>query len=129
MSASDIARMQQKQPTQAKPSKYRNERCATPDGQKFDSKKEAAAWLRLSARQQAGEIRNLQRQVKYPLYCPSVGHGAWSEVAAYVADFVYDDANGTHVVDVKGGQATRTQVYRLKRRWLELQHSITIEEL
>lgn len=112
----------------AKQSKYRNQRVEV-DGLMFDSKREGAAWLRLRAREQAGEIANLKRQVEFPLLCPcSSTPGMNVEVSRYVADFTYDDVQTgvTHVLDAKG---VKTQVYLLKRKWLALQTGIQIEEI
>ena len=107
-------------------SKYRNVRTVI-DGEKFDSKREANYWLLLKAREKAGEISSLKRQVEFPLYCAAGDRGI--QVAVYVADFWYLDSGGKcalHVVDAKGH---RTQVYELKKKWLFLQQGISIEEV
>lgn len=123
----DLARLQQKQPASAKPSKYRNVKTEVL-GIVFDSKREAAEYLRLHARQRCGEISHLRRQVAYPLMCPTAasGVGVNAVVAHYIADFVYEEHGITHVVDAKG---FRTKEFRLKCRWLELQTGIHIEEV
>ena len=46
--------------------KFKNKKIDTPEG-KFDSKLEYEYWLQLKAREQAGEITNLQRQVPFEL--------------------------------------------------------------
>lgn len=111
-----------------KPSKYRNVKTVI-DGQVFDSKKEAAHWQLLRARELAGEITGLKRQVPFNLCCPCV-EGGHVVVARYVADFTYTSVhalvNVAHVVDVKG---KRTAMYQLKKKWLELQGDIVIEEV
>lgn len=128
VTAADLARMQQKQPT-AKPSKYRNVKTQVL-GITFDSKREAAEYLRLHAREQCGEIAALRRQVQYALYAPVMGGAPleFAVVAHYIADFVYlDKIDGRdHVVDAKG---KRTAMYQLKKKWLELQSGIVIEEV
>ena len=123
----DLARIRDRFAPAAKVSKYRNQRVEV-DGQMFDSKREAAAWMRLRAREQAGEIRNLRRQVPFDLMCPCKdGEAMYAVVARYVSDFTYLDADDQmHVVDAKG---VRTQIYALKRKWLELQTGIAIEEI
>ena len=108
----------------AKPSKYRNQRTFA-DGVTFDSKREAECWMALRLRLTAGDIWDLQRQVKFPLLTSSA-EGLHPVVCDYVADFVYKDNSGTHVVDAKG---IRTQVYKIKKRWLYLQMGIEIEEV
>lgn len=113
--------------------KYKNLRVEV-DGQKFDSKAEADQWLILKARERAGEIHGLLRQVHFALYTATADREMRVRVSAYIADFVYVDGDGTkhvgarHVVDVKRRQ-TKTQVYALKRKWLYLQDGIVIEEV
>lgn len=128
VSVSDIASRQLSTAT-PKQSKYRNQRCVVGD-EKFDSKREAEFWIALKAREAAGEIRDLKRQVAWALHCPTPGPDM--EVCRYVADFQWWDTKPTsapmmlHVADAKG---VRTQVYRLKAKWMKLEHGITIEEL
>ena len=113
-----------------KPSKYRNVK-VTIGSDVFDSKREAAHWQGLKAREHNGEISDLKRQVKFPLLCPVHNPpfgdvGTVAHVAYYVADFVYYEHGKRHVVDAKG---RRTQMYLLKKKWLELQDGIVIEEV
>jgi len=103
--------------------KYRNVP-VTLDGQRFDSKREAAYWQQLKAREAAGEITQLRRQVVFPLLCPADDRAQL--VATYIADFVYVEAGTRHVIDAKG---YRTAVYKLKKRWLYVQDGIAIEEV
>jgi len=114
-----------------KPSKYRNVRCEI-GGEKFDSKHEADDWLELKARESAGEISDLQRQVEFNLKTPVYDrHGDMvgaAIVASYLADFVFTEGGRRVVQDSKGGKATRTAVYKLKRRWLAIQDGIEIRE-
>ena len=51
-------------------------------------------------------------------------------VATYIADFSYYDVETRSVVveDVKS-KATRTALYRLKKKLIEAQHDITITEV
>lgn len=120
----------------AKPSKYRNVKTIV-DGIVFDSKREAQYWAELKLREKAGEISGLERQVSFPLCCPGglvkngvreyLGFAGAQVVAHYIADFVFVDRAGEkHVVDAKG---KRTAMYQLKKKWLELQSGIVIEEV
>ena len=112
----------------ATPSKYRNVKVVI-DGRVFDSKREGAEYQRLKARQHAGEITDLRCQVSFALLAPVVAErGTCAIVAHYVADFTYTDlTTGARVVaDAKG---KRTQMYLLKRKWLELQTGIQIHEV
>ncbi len=118
---------------QPKPSKYRSVKKRVGDDV-FDSGAEADYWLSLKAREQAGEITNLRRQVPFPLYAPAfhmralgdVSPTVWVQVAVYLADFVFNEAGERRVLDKKGH---RTALYSLKRKWLELQDGIIIEEV
>lgn len=116
---------------QAKPSKYRNVKVVV-DGITFDSKREAAYWQGLKAREHNGEINSLQRQVPFALCCPDRTdldlQGRRSVVVSnYIADFSFYDRDGQrHVVDAKGH---RTAIYQLKKKWLFLQDGIDITEV
>jgi Protein of unknown function (DUF1064) len=110
-----------------KPSKYRNVK-AMVDGRTFDSKREARHYQGLKAQEAVGEIRDLRCQVAFALLVPCLADGVNVVAASYVADFVYVTvADGRqHIVDAKG---MRTQIYQLKKRWLELQNGVRIEEV
>jgi hypothetical protein len=97
------------------------------DGMRFDSKKEATRWGWLRYKQKVGELRDLRRQVRYPLSVVNLATGEITECGAYLADFVYVDvASGALVVeDVKG---FRTPLYRLKCRLMHALYGITITE-
>jgi hypothetical protein len=125
LTAGDVAKLGKQ--AIAKPSKYKNVKVVV-DGITFDSKREAAYWVGLKAREKAGEINCLRRQVVFPLMAPQASSPSFGvQVAFYIADFVFDDADGhRHVVDAKGA---RTAIYKLKRKWLFLQDGIEIEEV
>lgn len=120
-----------------KKSKYRNVRFII-DGESFDSKKEGQYWIELKLREKAGLIVELKRQIAIPLLAPDMTtHGAYMpgtftlvQISEYIADFVYRDAatQQRHVVDAKG-QRRRIAPYPLKKKWLELQEGIVIEEV
>jgi hypothetical protein len=96
-------------------SKYGNKRVVAADGLTFDSKREHARWLDLTLLERAGEIRELKRQVRYPLTVDGKPLRYPSgRIATYVADYTYWDVRrGKRVVeDAKG---MRTDVYKLKR--------------
>lgn len=124
-----------------KPSKYHNQRVVI-NGEKFDSKREAAYYQELLLREKAGQIRNIQRQMTFHLCCPQMDENFKQPespivhyVAAYLADFTYEERDGFTppviwrkvVADVKG--AKNTQMFALKKKWLELQHGIVIREV
>lgn len=104
-------------------SKYHNKR-TTVDGITFASKREANRYVELTLMQRAGLISNLRLQVRYPLVVNGV------KVGAYLSDFTYVDEHGIEVVeDVKGGEATKTAVYRLKKNLMRALHGIAIREV
>jgi len=105
-----------------KMSKY-NAIKTTVDGITFDSRKEASRYTELKLLSQAGEIRELRRQVPFELI-PKRGK---LRAIRYVADFVYADNHGNDIVeDVKG---MKTQVYKLKKRMMLEKYGIEIQEV
>jgi hypothetical protein len=95
------------------------------DGIKFRSKHEAKCWGRLTLAERAGQIRNLRRQVRYPLHAEG-----GNLVGGYDADFVYDertdDGWALVVADAKGFP---TPLYEWKKRHMLAEHGIEIREL
>ena len=94
------------------------------DGMRFDSKAEGRHYALLKQREKAGEIGNLRRQERYVL------KGANGEViCVYVADFVfYDHAEKRErVIDVKGGKATQTPLFRIKQKLMRANLGIEVE--
>ena len=109
-----------------KPNKY-NARRTEVDGIVFHSQAEAHRWVQLKLLLRGGAIRNLERQVKYPLEV-STPDGPPKVIGNYYADFVYWDNDRciTVIEDVKG---MLTQVYKLKKRHVEAQYGIEITEV
>lgn len=93
--------------------KYHN-RKITRDGVTFDSRREARRYEELQLLQQAGEIKNLRRQVKFVLIPTQrepniigprggVKKGKLLErECSYIADFVYGENGKMVVEDAKG---------------------------
>ena len=118
-------------------SKYHN-RNITRDGVTFDSRKEFRRYEELQLLQQAGEIANLRRQVKFVLIPtqrePSqigtrggVKKGKLLErECAYIADFVYTENGKIVVEDTKG---LRTKDYIIKRKLMLYVHNIRVREV
>ena len=107
----------------------------TVDAIRFASKKESRRYLDLKLMEKAGLIRDLECQPKFPIHI--VPQSCWGNgavvpvrVATYIADFSYYDVETRSVVveDVKS-KATRTALYRLKKKLIEAQHDITITEV
>lgn len=111
-------------------------------GYVFDSKKEYRRWKELRIMEGAGQILNLQRQVKYVLipaqyeryerYSVKTGKQLKDGVrclekeVAYIADFVYEQAGKTVVEDTKG---FRTADYIIKRKLMLQVHGVKIREV
>ena len=103
----------------------------------FDSVKEYRRWCELRLLERAGQIHDLQRQVKFVLipaqYGPDtigkrggVKRGQLLErEVSYVADFVYAQ-NGERIVEDSKG--FRTADYILKRKMMLYFHGIRIKE-
>lgn len=115
--------------------KYRNKRTTTADGQVFDSLKEARRWNTLQLLQDAGEIADLKRQVKYVLIPAQRLNGQLMErECCYIADFVYTDrvTGETVVEDVKGYRQANDPAYRIfviKRKLMLKEHGIVVKEV
>lgn len=117
-------------------SKYNSKKWQV-DGITFDSKTEARRWVQLKALEDAGEIKELRRQVEYMLI-PSqkldipVKRGKSKRKATterpvyYKADFVYISGSQEVVEDVKG---VRTPEYIIKRKLMKYIHNIEIREV
>ena len=128
--------------------KYHNIKTKTHDGLEFDSRKEARRWNELKLLERAGEITNLQRQVKYLLIPAqyetierysktSTGRrlkdrtNLLERECSYVADFVYTDTRTgqTVVEDVKGYQRGGAyDIFKIKRKLMLYIYKIRIKE-
>lgn len=117
--------------------KYRNKKISV-NGEIFDSLNEFRRWRELKLLEQAGEISELRRQVHFELLPvqrepdkigPRGGRKPGRVIereAVYIADFVYQDADGRQVVeDCKG---YRTRDYLLKRKLMLFRFGIRIME-
>lgn len=98
-----------------KRSKYGNKKT---DG--YDSGRESKRAKELCAMELAGEITELDEQVRYALV---VGH---TLIAEYVADFVYRRNGKLVVEDAKG---VRTPEYKLKKKLMWACHRIRVQEV
>lgn len=82
------------------------------DGITFHSKKEAERYKILALLESQGKINNLRLQPRIPLMVNGV------KIGHYVGDFQYDYNGKTILEDVKS-IATKTAVYKLKKKILE----------
>lgn len=107
-------------------SKYGNKKVVV-NGIQFDSKREARRYLDLKAMETAGQIQNLQLQVRYELIPSQRIDGKVVEKPVYyIADFQYEQNGETIVEDTKGH---RTDKYIIKRKLMLHVHGIRIREV
>lgn len=102
------------------------------DGIKFDSQKEAKHYLELKERQEKGEIQCLELQVRFELIPHQLDEkGKVIERACYyLADFVYyDNAKHRRIVEDVKSPATKTPVYKIKRKLMLFKYGIRIKEV
>lgn len=100
--------------------KYRNVACCI-DGVCFDSKREAARWLDLLNLVRLGQIKNLERQVRFEI-CPKVPGQKGSRKRFYVADFVYEEKGRMVIEDVKSPITRKNPVYSLKKQLVQVKY-------
>ncbi len=93
------------------------------DGVRFASRGEARRFEELRLLERGGLIANLTLQPRFPLLVEGI------KVGTYVGDFKYEEDGKTIIEDFKGGEATKTPVYRLKARLLYALYKITIREV
>lgn len=93
--------------------KFKNKKVKI-EGLTFDSKKEFKRWKDLVDRQKNGEIKYLDRQVKFEILPKQVGERA----ITYIADFVYLDHQTSYLVieDVKSKVTKKQPEYIMKRK-------------
>lgn len=111
--------------------KYRAKQTVV-DGHKFPSIAEAKRYCELKILQQAGEIRDLALQPRFPLYGATlegervdIRLGRMNRLACYVADFAYHDSTGKYrVEDVKGHDLP---IAKLKRAIVKACHGVEVE--
>lgn len=108
------------------------------DGMTFDSLKEYRRYCELVLLEKAGQVTELQRQVKFVLIPAqrepgSVGKRGGvikgkliEKECAYIADFVYKENGITVVEDTKG---FKTKDYILKRKMMLYFYGIKIKEV
>lgn len=100
-------------------------------GEAFDSVKEAARWRDLKLMERAGDITDLERQVRYILIPSQYENGKLVfRSCAYVADFVYRFRGELVVEDVKGYRgSTAYDVFKIKQKLMYQQYGIKVAEI
>ena len=110
-------------------SKYGAER-VTVDGQRFDSKGEAARYHELVYFVKAGEVRDLRRQVSYTLHAGD--RSRLVAIGRYVADFVYlqrvlNPRRDEWVSIVEDFKGVDTPLSAWKRKHLEAEYGVIVK--
>lgn len=107
-----------------KPTSKYNARRTEYNGETFDSLFELRRWKELKMLEKAGIITNLKRQVRFPL----IEKSQYGREIAYIADFTYVE-KGKQVVEDTKSEATKTPLYRLKKRLVAEKYGIVIKEI
>ena len=115
----------------------------TVNGETFDSKKEYRRYCELKLLERAGEIKNLERQVKYVLIPAQYetyerfgkkgqrikdGERLLEKECAYIADFKYQDAHTGKLI-VEDTKGVKTDTYIIKRKLMLKEYGIKISEI
>jgi hypothetical protein len=104
----------------------------TVDGILFDSKREANRYCELRLLEKAGDIKNLQRQVRFELAPPVKLSGSTRTKPAirFYADFAYTDLKhgGALIVeDVKSTPTAEKEAFRIKLHLMKSIHNIDVQ--
>lgn len=117
---------------QSRTGKYGSKKITTPDGT-FDSKHEFERFCELHILLRAGEIRKLERQVRFPLLPAKSGEFRAERPCDYIADFVYEEKRGDTwvqvVEDAKSEATKRKESYIIKRKLMLAINNISIKEV
>ena len=104
-------------------SKYGNQKTFY-DGKTFDSKLECYRYIDLKILEKAKQISDLKTQQKFVL----IPRSEYGKEITYIADFTYIE-NGKLIVEDTKSTATKTPLYRLKKRLLAEKYGIVIKEI
>lgn len=94
------------------------------DGMTFDSKLEHRRWCTLKMLAKLGKITDLKRQVEFVL----IDKTKYGRKISYMADFTYIQ-DGKLIVEDTKSKATKTPLYRLKKRLMAEKYEIVIKEV
>lgn len=101
------------------------------DGITFASKHEAERYIELKCMERAHLISDLQLQRVFTLI--GVQRDKEGKIierpCKYIADFAYKDKNGSLIVEDAKSPATRTDVYKIKRKLMLSIYGIRIQEV
>ena len=98
-------------------------RKTTYKGITYASKWEANRAYELDMLEKAGRIKDLQKQVRFILQEGFVNNrGEKVRPISYIADFVYTVKCGAKVVEDTKSPATKTELYRVKKKMFEYKY-------
>ena len=114
-------------------SKYKNipaERSGAENKIKFDSQSEARRYDELMLMLKAGTITDLRLQREFTLIeAYTTPDGKRVRAERYKADFTYWRNGEFFVEDVKGGNATKTKTYEIKKKQMLDKYGIEVKEI
>ncbi|WP_336951211.1 DUF1064 domain-containing protein [Acinetobacter sp. AS167] len=127
LSPTQIKRLLHQRYNKPKKPKYGNHKVVI-DGEKVaDSKHEYRRLNDLIVLQRAGEIKDLQTQVRYKLIPAQKICGVKVRGTDYVADFAYWTSEGQFVCEDAKGH--KTPDYIIKRKLMKMIHNIDVVEV
>ena len=127
LSPAQIKRLAHKREAKPKKPRYGNHKVIV-DGEKVaDSQHEYRRLNDLIVLQRAGEIKDLQTQVRYNLIPAQKICGEKVRGTDYIADFVYWTKDDQFICEDAKGH--RTDAYIIKRKMMKLIHNIDVVEV
>lgn len=87
----------------------------------FDSVLEAKRYKQLALLEKAGEIKNLQLQVKFELQEAFSKNKKHFRAITYIADFMYFDNRSRQIV-VEDTKGMKTDVFKIKQKLFEYRY-------
>lgn len=127
LSPNQIKRLVHQRDNKPKQPKYGNQKVIIDGGKVADSKHEFRRLNDLIALQRAGQIKNLQTQVRYKLIPAQKICGVKVRGTDYVADFVYWTSEGQFICEDAKGH--KTADYIIKRKLMKMIHDIDVVEV
>lgn len=100
--------------------KYKNKKTQV-DMYVFDSVLEAKRYKQLALLEKAGEIKNLQLQVKFELQEAFSKNKKHFRAITYIADFMYFDNRSRQIV-VEDTKGMKTDVFKIKQKLFEYRY-------
>ena len=100
--------------------KYKNKKTQV-DMYVFDSALEAKRYKQLALLEKAGEIKNLQLQVKFELQEAFSKNKKYFRAITYRADFMYFDNRSRQII-VEDTKGMKTDVFKIKQKLFEYKY-------